>query len=302
MKNIEEIIADLRLVSAGIVRLTEFETRLDELDHEVELAGAPGVWNKNAVNFGLANGLLKARGIMGGNGAVYFSKPAQFLDDAQAQGEIPIPTPTPNPSPSAQGPFGVENFMIQNMKLVGDVYESLPGWQKDIAAIGIGVPGINYGKTMTLRFQRAANYDNKKRNIKILRGFTSRARLGIDKGACNIYVGKTPGEWRTTNTEGITVAASKQTTHWTDHKPEFRTEVWEVKFPSLVGRADGSIRRWVDGTLDVDQRSWQFDSMERPGLQTFWFIQDDYSPNSGDAGAPPADAWTKIRPISLEVK
>lgn len=224
---------------------------------------------------------------------------------AGAQGTPATPVEPPPPPPVAQpvSTGAPKPTLIQGYKLneATGVYESQPGWQRDIAALGFEVPGVDYGKTIILEFDRSGNYDPHNRNVKILRGWRDSGlpNVNTDK-ACNTYVGKGPTDWKVVYTEGVGQPASKQTTNEMSFpNPTMRRERFEIKLSTGLGKADGSITRYINGVREFTKDGWQFDTPERPGLPKFWVIQDDYSPNTPDAGPFPDSAWVKVKPATI---
>lgn len=209
----------------------------------------------------------------------------------------PPPPPTPTPAPTPTPPSNLTPSSIEHYKLDADgVWESQAGWQKDIAALGFDVAGVNYGKTVVLEFYRSANYDANNRNVKILRGWR---RVGEQ---CDFFAGQAPGNWRIFETEGLNIPANYKGADFSWPTTTPRLERWELKMNSAPGKWDGTASRFIDGKLEVKKDGWPFDSTDKPGLPHVWFIEDDYSPFDGDAGPFPSSAWVKVKPVFIGVK
>ena len=124
----------------------------------------------------------------------------------------------------------------------------------------------------------------------------------LNENRCNFYIGKTPTDWKTVFTEGTSIPASSQTARWSSTISSPRIVRLVVKFSSGVGKADGWIRRYINGALEFEKLNWQFDTTARPTKYGLFFIQVDYSPNTGDTGPFKATDWVKFRPLSVVVR
>lgn len=210
----------------------------------------------------------------------------------------PVPTPTPTPVPTTGKAVPKET---QHYSLVNGVWESQPGWQSDIAALRFDVPNVGYGKTVEVAFERASNYDPTNRNVKIFRIWSN----GLNY--CNFYIGKPPvGGWMLYTEPLDPYAGDKAVRFYFDiPKPtgQFRKEVVSWKIPSGVGKSDGWFKYTIDGNTIVSTSAFQLNSSAYPGIPNTLFIQDDYSPNGGDAGAFPSSAFVKVKDnVTITVK
>jgi hypothetical protein len=213
---------------------------------------------------------------------------------------IPTPKPSPTPAPTAVPtplPSGSLTPKPENMKLVDGVWIAQSGWQSTVASLQYNT-GANYGDTVTIEFERTANYSVTGKNIKIFRVWD-----GQTGNYTNWYLGtQKDGSW-VFYVEPLDPIKGQTRVYFQvpAYTGKARKEVITWKNPSSVGKADGNITYTIDGKQIFKISTLQLDSSKYPGIPDVVCIQDDYSPGSGDSGAPPSSASTAYKVLKVSV-
>lgn len=244
-------------------------------------------------------------------GAETMTKMAAEIEDLKKQladlqnPPAPDPAPEPEPQPEPPTPIGDSDFPTPSLEFAKfnsatGWFESQPGWQSKIFALGFSVPACNYGKKLIIEYEIAAKLTTQKKNIKILRGW-DQAMTSPTGNRCNFYIGQNMDGWKKMFTEGTSIPAASQTQGFSFPTTEPRRERYEIVFPTGVGKTDGTVRKLINGVEEFKKYGWQFDTPSKPGIQTRWFIQIDYSPQTGDSGPFPSDNWVRVMPVRVAV-
>lgn len=183
------------------------------------------------------------------------------------------------------------------MKLVNGSYVAQPGWQTTVAALQYNTVS-DYGDTVTVEVERTGNYPVTGKNIKIFRVWD-----GQTGNYTNWYVGtQKDGSWRF-YVEPLPVVKGSTSLYFSipayNGKP--RKEFWKWKNPSGPGKSDGTLLLTIDGKQIFYITKLQLDSSAYPGIPDVVCIQDDYSPASGDSGAPDSSASVSYKVLKVTV-
>jgi len=214
--------------------------------------------------------------------ATYPREWIQIDEDTMVLKPVPQPEPPPSLAPTS----------VQNMTLKDGIWESLPGWEKTIAALHFQLPRLGYGQKFKLSFSRRQKYPwIGTLNMKVLRVW-------------NNEVGSYPNWYARRQTDGGTLLYTEKLSPVTGvsrfyfkYPPPsdtWRKEIWEWTANSALGVADGKIRIAIDGVTILDKNTWKTDDASNPGVPNLVCIEDDVS-NS----ALPSDSRVSYKDIEL---
>jgi len=231
----------------------------------------------------------------------------QFIVDAPSAGKLlltadfqpgiivipPVDPPPVEPPPIVIPP---PSGVYSNPDVIENMYEVRPGewlsrdiFRSSVAALQFRGPQLRPGSRVISKFARKANY-KLDGNIKVWRCWPQPG----PKGYPNIYGGTQSDGGFIFNTEQVEGMKNvvKFYFPYPQHSGDWRTEIWDVRYASAPGKADGAITVTIGGKVILDAKGWQSNTAALPLLPNIVCIQDDIS-----NGTLPVGSFTSYKDI-----
>ncbi len=216
----------------------------------------------------------------------------------------PAPSPTPEPTPEPLPPIVVppRSGIFSKPDLIQNMWEQEPGlwvskdaWRSSVAALQFKLPPLRPGSKITASFSRRAKYPvDGSFNMKILRCSPDPIisypnwYLGTQKDGGFIFNGE-----KVEGAKGVV----KFYCHYPPHTGEWRKELWEVRYASAPGMANGAVKVTIGGQVILDVTSWQSNTLALPKIANILCIQDDVS-----NATLPVGSFTSYKDIAIKLE
>ncbi len=216
---------------------------------------------------------------------------------------LPVPPPIP-PLPIIVPPIVIPppSGIFTKPDLIQNMYEQTPGlwmskdaWRSDVAALQFKLGTLRPGSKITAQFARKAQYPlDGSFNVKILRCSPDPVisypnwYLGTQNDGSFIF--------NTEKVEGLK-GIVKFYCHYPPHTGDWRQELWQVRYASAPGKADGAIKVTIGNGIILDVASWQSNTPDLAAIGNILCIQDDVSNST-----LPAGCFTSYKDIAITVE
>jgi hypothetical protein len=224
------------------------------------------------------------------------------------------PSPAPSASPASPSSPAESDRVRTRPTAIEEMTEVRPGvWRsgdlsktrKAVLQFHLSQP-VPRGKRLRITAAIASNVSiDNSRNIKF---FTRNWLKIVGAQALNDYICSQKAGNPVFVTEQITPVTAKDGNEWTRFYrswPKFTSTptlwVGEWKYPTEVGKADGSVAFSVGGNVVFKADKWKADDANHPGTRDIICIQVIYAPVSGDAGDLPPGSYVEFSNVSVEV-